>query len=50
MIYSLDLPEYPSTLENGVAYIVTIENMSKEQIDIICVNVSRFNQILLMYS
>jgi len=36
VIYSLDLHEYPSTLENGVAYIVNVENISKEQIDIIC--------------
>ena len=50
IIYSPDLLEHPSTLENGVAYIVNVENMSKEQIDIICENVSRFNQILLMYS
>ena len=50
IIYSPNLPEYPSTLENGVAYIVNVENMSKEQIDIMCENVSRFNQTLLMYS
>jgi hypothetical protein len=41
IIYSLDLPKYPNTLENRVAYIVNVENMSKEQIDIMCENVSR---------
>jgi hypothetical protein len=40
VIYSPDLPEYPNTLENRVAYIVNVENMSKEQIDIMCENVS----------
>jgi hypothetical protein len=32
VIYSPDLPKYPNTLENRVAYIVNVENMSKEQI------------------
>jgi hypothetical protein len=46
VIYLPDLPEYPKTLDDGVAYLINTENMSTKDIDLMCENVSN---LLLIY-
>ena len=37
--YATDLPEYPETSENGVAYIINTSSMSEEAVEVMCNNV-----------
>lgn len=37
--YTTDLPEYPETSENGVAYIINTSSMTTEAVDAMCNNV-----------
>ncbi|OAF57839.1 hypothetical protein VC83_05497 [Pseudogymnoascus destructans] len=37
--YTTDLPEYPETSENGVAYIINTSSMTPEAVDAMCNNV-----------
>ncbi|OBT77960.1 hypothetical protein VF21_04367, partial [Pseudogymnoascus sp. 05NY08] len=36
--YTTDLPEYPETSENGVAYIINTSSMTTEAVDAMCNN------------
>ncbi|KFY25698.1 hypothetical protein V491_01634, partial [Pseudogymnoascus sp. VKM F-3775] len=36
--YATDLPEYPETSENGVAYIINTSSMSEEAVEVMCNN------------
>jgi hypothetical protein len=40
VIYLPELPEYPETSEEGVAYLINIENLPAKDIDLMCENVS----------
>jgi len=40
VLYYPDLPEYPETAVEGVAYLINTENMSQEEITLMCKNVS----------
>ncbi|OBT75678.1 hypothetical protein VF21_05187 [Pseudogymnoascus sp. 05NY08] len=37
--YATDLPEYPETSENGVAYIINTSSMTEEAVEVMCNNV-----------
>lgn len=52
VIFAEDLPEYPETSENGVAYVINITGRTPDEVDFICQNVSYVSYIkntLLMY-
>jgi hypothetical protein len=50
VIYLPELPEYPKTLEEGVAYLINIENIPGKDIDLICENVYKtFSNIFIIY-
>jgi hypothetical protein len=46
VIYSPDLLEYPKTLDEGVAYLINTKNMSIEDVDVLCENVSNLLRIV----
>jgi hypothetical protein len=49
VIFSNDLPEYPETALDGVAYVVNVTHMSTEQVDIMCQNECILNTLIIYY-
>jgi len=47
VIYSLNLLEYPKTLEEGIAYLINTKKMSLEDVNLLCKNASNILQIVL---
>ena len=40
VIYLPELPEYPETAQEGVAYLINVENLPAKDVDLMCENVS----------
>jgi len=40
VIFLPELPEYPETSDEGVAYLINTEKMSLSQVEMLCENVS----------
>jgi len=52
VIHSPDLPEYPKTLEEEIAYLINTKKMSLEDVNLLCENATYykwFYNILTMY-
>ena len=47
VIHSPNLPEYPKTSKEGIAYLINTKKMSLEDVNLLCENASNILQIVL---
>ncbi len=41
ILYTTDLPDYPETAIDGVAYVINVQHLREQEVDILCQSVCK---------